>query len=220
MAHRVLHLFQPGDFDRIRAAVQEAEKKTSGEIVPYLVDASDEYEEAEWRFGVLIAVLVLGGSAAFHHYSDVWLPLDLAYLLLATAISVLSGILLVKYVPPLKRLFAGKQLIERRVSASASQAFLTEEVFKTRDRSGVLIFVSVLEHKVIVLGDAGINAKVEKKEWQDLVDSLAGAIARNEPVIGLLEAIRKTGLLLERAGVARRSDDSDELPDDLRIRER
>jgi putative membrane protein len=220
MAHKVSHLFQPGDFDKIRAAVEEAEKKTSGEIVPYLVDASDEYEEAEWRCGFLVAVLMLVGSAAFHHYSDIWLPLDFAYLMLATAISVLSGILFVKYVPPLKRLFAGRHLIDRRVAARASQAFLAEEVFKTRDRTGVLIFVSVLEHQVMVLGDAGINAKVEKKEWQDLVDSLTRAIARNQPAEGLLEAIRKTGLLLERAGVARRPDDTDELPDDLRIQER
>jgi putative membrane protein len=220
MAHKVSHLFSPADLERIRAAVKAAEGGTSGEIVPYLVDASDDYEEAEWRSGCLIAVLVLIAAAAVHHFSDVWLPLDFAFLLLATGLSVLGGILLVKFAPPLKRLFAGKHLIDRRVSARAAQAFLSEEVFKTRERTGILIFVSVLEHKVLIIGDSGINAKVAKADWQEAVDALTNAIAHDKPTEGLIEAISRAGKLLERAGVTRRGDDTDELSDDLRVRER
>lgn len=220
MAHKVSHLFSRADLDSIRGAVQSAERQTSGEIVPYLVDASDEYEEAEWRFGCLVVAVVLIAASAFHHYSDVWLPLDLAVLMLATGFSLLIGILLVKYVPFLKRLFAGKHLIDRRVSARAAQAFLSEEVFKTRERTGILIFVSILEHKVVVLGDAGINAKVNQSDWQAVVNTLTRAIATGKPTTGFIEAIGKAGDLLRREGVEHRSDDTDELPDNLRIRDR
>jgi putative membrane protein len=220
MAHKVTHLFSQADLDNIQEAVRRAEQQTSGEIVPYVVDASDEYEEAEWRLGCLVAVVVLIAASAFHHFSDVWLPLDLAVLMVATGFSLLAGVLLVKYVPPLKRMFAGKNLIERRVSARAAQAFLSEEVFKTRDRTGILIFVSALEHKVLVVGDAGINAKVDQSEWQEVVDTLTSAIAKGEPTAGFIDAIGKAGILLRREGVERRSDDADELSDNLRIRDR
>jgi putative membrane protein len=220
MAHKVSHLFTPKDLQDIRLAVQAAEKKTSGEIVPYLVDASDEYEEAEWRFGALLAVLVLGTSAAFHQFSDVWLPLDVAILVLLTGGAFLLGLGLVRAIPSLKRLFAGGALISKRVAARAAQAFLSEEVFKTRERTGILIFVSVLEHRVLVLGDSGINAKVREGQWSDVVGIVTRAIAHGTPAAGLIEAIGSAGELLLASGVERRPDDTDELSDNLRIQER
>jgi putative membrane protein len=217
MAQKVSHLFTAEDLERIKAAVQAAEGKTSGEIVPYLVDRSDEYEESEWRLGILLALLVLVGASAFHQLSELWLPLDVAILVLASASALLTGIMLGKFVPPVKRFFAGKALIDRRVNARAAEAFLAEEVFKTRERTGILIFISVLEHKVLVLGDSGINARVEKTEWQHLVDALTRSISRGNPTAALLDAIGEAGNLLARRDVRRRPDDTDELPDGLRI---
>lgn len=217
MAQKVSHLFTPEDLERIRAAVQGAEGKTSGEIIPYFVDRCDEYEESEWRLGSLLALLVLGAVSAFHRYSDTWLPIDVAVLILAVVAALLAGILLARFVPPIKRFFAGKALIERRVNARAAEAFLAEEVFTTRERTGILIFVSVLEHRVLVLGDSGINARVDKAEWQDIVDTITRSIGKRRAVEPLIDAIGKAGSLLERKGVRRRGDDTDELPDNLRI---
>ncbi len=217
MAQKVSHLFTPEDLDRVKAAVQGAEGKTSGEIVPYFVDRSDDYEESEWRLGSLLALLVLGGVSAFHHYSETWLPIDVAILILAVASALLAGIMVARFVPPVKRFFAGKALIERRVNARAAQAFLAEEVFRTKERTGILIFVSVLEHRVLVLGDSGINAKVEKAEWQDIVDTVTRSIAQGQAAGALIDAIGKAGTLLARSDVRRRADDTDELPDNLRI---
>jgi putative membrane protein len=217
MTQKVSRLFTPEDLERIKASVQAAEGKTSGEIVPYLVDRSDDYEESEWRLGSLLTLLVLGGASAFHHFSDSWLPIDVALLVLASASAFLVGILLAKYLPGVKRFFAGKSLVDRRVNARAAEAFLAEEVFRTRDRTGILIFVSLLERRVLVLGDSGINAKVEKADWQDIVDSVTRSIGRGNPSGALLEAIAKAGDLLARSDVRRRPDDRDELPDNLRI---
>lgn len=217
MAQKVSHLFTPEDLDRVRAAVQGAEGKTSGEIVPYFVDRSDDYEESEWRLGGLLALLVLGGVSAFHHYSETWLPIDVAILIFAVASALLAGIIVARFVPAVKRFFAGKALIDRRVNARAAQAFLAEEVFRTKERTGILIFVSVLEHRVLVLGDSGINAKVDKAEWQDIVDTVTRSIAEGKPAGALIDAIGKAGTLLARSDVRRRADDTDELPDNLRI---
>jgi putative membrane protein len=217
MAQKVSHLFRAKDLERIREAVRSAEGKTSGEIVPYLVDRSDDYEESEWRLGSLLGLVVLAGALGIHQFSNLWLPVDVALLVLATATAFLAGMGLARFIPPVKRFFAGRTLIDRRVSARAAEAFLSEEVFRTRERTGILIFVSVLEHKVLVLGDAGINAKVEKADWQDLVDTVTRSIAAGDPTNALLQAIGQAGTLLARSDVRRRKDDRDELPDDLRI---
>jgi putative membrane protein len=214
------HLFSPADLERVKAAVQEAEKKTSGEIVPYVVDRSDDYEEADWRCGALLGTLALGAFAALHRFTNVWLPLDFAEVVLVCLLAFLLGMGLARFVPAVKRLFAGSSLLERRVALRAADAFIGEEVFKTRDRTGILLFLSVLEHKVLVIGDQGINAKVDKRDWQDVANTVVGGITSGKPVDGLVEAIGKCGVLLEKHDVRIKPDDTDELPDDLRIRER
>jgi putative membrane protein len=127
------------------------------------------------------------------------------------------GALLVRFIPALKRLFAGEGLMARRVSQRAAQAFIAEEVFNTRDRTGILIFLSLLEHKVLVVGDAGINAKVESREWVDIVGRIVAGIRGGRPAEGLIDAIQQSGVLLQKQGVALRGDDTDELRDSLRM---
>jgi len=220
MAHRLSHLFSPADLERVKAAVKEAEKKTSGEIVPYVVDHSDEYEEAEWRCGALFGTLTLAVFAAVHRFTSVWLPLDFAEVVLLSLLAFLSGMGLARFFPPVKRLFAGNALLDRRVALRAADAFVAEEVFKTRDRTGILLFLSVLEHKVLVVGDEGINARVEKLDWQEVVSTIVEGVKAGKPADGLVEAIGKCGALLDRHNVSIRRDDTDELPDSLRIRQR
>ena len=213
----VSRLFTPSDLDRISSAVQEAEKKTSGEIVPYVVDRCDVYEEAEWRAGVLLGVCVLIVYATLERFSPSWLPPTVVDVALLMMVAAIAGGLLTRFVPACKRLFAGNHAMNRRVHQRAAEAFISEEVFKTRDRTGILIFLSLLERKVLVVGDSGINAKVKQSDWDGIVDLIVTAIRAKKPADGLVAAIAKCGSLLETEGVAIRRDDTDELPDNLRI---
>jgi putative membrane protein len=213
-------LFSTTERDRIAAAVKEAEKKTSGEIVPYIVDMSDTYEVAEWRAGVLLGVLGIAAFAGVRRFTDAWLPLDFLEMALVTMFASAAGAFLTHFLPPLQRLFAGKHLMDLRVRQRAAQAFIAEEVFATRERTGIMIFVSLFEHMVLVLGDSGIHAKVEQSDWDGIVQKLISAIRTGKPAEGMIAAVRECGRLLEMHGVARRSDDKDELPDNLRIGDR
>ena len=219
MSHTVSKFFTSADQNRIVAAVREAEEKTSGEIVPYVVGHSDLYEEAEWRagglFGVALALIVI----LLQTFTSLWLPFGLVQVLLVILLGGAIGMLLGRFVAPVKRFFAGKALLERRVAQRAAEAFIAEEVFKTRDRTGILIFLSLLERKVLVVGDAGINAKVAKNDWHDIVDRLVRGIRTGKPADGLIDAIEQCGQLLRRHGVNIRPDDKDELPDSLRLKD-
>jgi putative membrane protein len=106
--------------------------------------------------------------------------------------------------------------MERRVHQRATEAFLSEEVFNTRDRTGILIFLSLLERKVLVLGDSGINARVQQSDWHDIVQRVVSGIRSGKPAEGLTDAIHQCGLLLQKHGIAIRPDDKDELSDSLR----
>src|SRR5512140_1268393 len=148
MPQPVSLLFTDADRERIAAAVRQAESKTSGEIVPYVVGQSDAYEEAEWRCGGLLGASTLAAFSIVYSYTSIWLPLSVAELIIAALLAGALGVILPKMIPSLKRLVAGNALMERRVGQRAAEAFVSEEVFKTRDRTGILVFLSILERKV------------------------------------------------------------------------
>jgi putative membrane protein len=213
-------MFTQKDRNLIEEAVRAAELRTGGEIVPYAVIRSDHYEEAEWRAGFVVGLLSLIGLYAGQSLSLSWTPPGMLEVCAATLGGFVFGLLCVRFLPPLKRFMAGKHVIARRVEQRAAEAFMSEEVFQTRDRSGVLIFVSMLERKVLVIGDAGINAKVAKDDWHDIVRRVIEGIKKGSPAEGLIDAIQQCGILLEKHGVSRRPDDRNELTDSLRTDDR
>ncbi|MBM2841327.1 MAG: hypothetical protein HW412_1855 [Bacteroidetes bacterium] len=216
MTHIHSKFFSESDREKISLAVKEVERETSGEIVPYIVDRSDWYEVAEWRAGVICGMIPLATFGALRSFTAAWLPFGVFEISLVTMSAVILGALAAHFIPAVERLFAGADLMERRVRQRAGEAFLSEEVFATRDRTGVLIFLSLLEHRVVVLGDSGINSKVARAEWDGIVTLVVDAIKARKPADGLIAAIRRCGALLGQEGVARRKDDTDELSDNLR----
>jgi putative membrane protein len=209
--------FSQAELDKVTEAVRAAESKTSGEIVPYCVQRSDDYSIAHWRGGVLLAAFAMLASLIIHTMSRSWLPYGILEMSGTTVAAFLLGVLLARTAPPFKRLLLSHTLIDRRVSQRASLAFVTEEVFRTRERTGILIFLSFFERKVVVLGDSGINAKVKQSDWDNIVQSLVASIRQDKTIDGLVEAIRLCGDLLQQHGVERRRDDTDELSDSLRV---
>ena len=216
MSSKVSKLFTQPDLDRITAAVKEAERTTSGEIVPYVVDRSDDYDEAVWRSGFLCAMIALSVFLVVRLFTDQWLPSTIIIILMTFAAAGV-GLLLVNFISAFKLFFAGNDDIEMRVSQRAKEVFLAEEVFKTRARTGILIFLSLLEKRVAVLGDAGINAKVAESDWKDIVKLVVDGMHNGKPAEGLIDAIQRCGKLLHAHGVEIRPDDKDELINALRM---
>lgn len=210
--------FTDADLERISAAVREAEKKTSGEIVPFFVPQSDEYEEAVWRGAFTFGGLPLVVLGFLRLFSDYWLFIGILEIALSFLSASILGALVVHFLSSVKRFFAGSDLLQHRVAQRADQAFLSEEIFKTRDRTGILIFLSFLERRVVVLGDSGINAKVRQDEWDGVVQTIVAGMKDGRPAEGLIEAIRQCGELLRRRGVKRKPDDRNELANRLRAK--
>lgn len=210
------------DLERIRVAVGAAEKRTAGEIVPFVVRQSGDYDVSTWRAAsvgaLLAAAAALGASWLYDGWGLTWLY-SAWTVEAATVLGGVLGALVGEYVPAARRMLAGPGLLAETVHRRAAQAFLDEEVFTTRDRTGILLFVSLFEHRIEVVGDMGINDKVETAEWVAVVDLVRAGIVRGDLAGGLVAAVDLCGDLLHRRGVGIRHDDTDELPDTVRLRD-
>ena len=209
--------FSESDKALIKNAVSEAEKATSGEIVPYFVNTSDKYEETNLRVALYFALIALG-LAGILSYS--WslpfaiTPLEVvAFTILLSAIGYITS----RFVNPIRKALTSKETMLERVQQRALTAFLTEEIFQTENRTGIIILVSHFEHMVEVLGDSGINAKVDQKDWQHVVDIVLEGIKSGKPAEGIANGVKKCGELLVAAGLDKPADNPNELSDDIRL---
>jgi putative membrane protein len=207
-------LFTDADRQRIASAVATAETRSRGEIVTVVVNSSDDYAVTPWRAGLVGALVGAVGGAAAYLVGDHWGGDPLLWGTLPALGAALLAFLLSAQVEPLRRAWTPDVELQRRVEDRAERAFLEHELFDTRDRSGVLLFLSLFEHRAIVLGDSGINAVVAPGEWQEVVDRMILGIRSGQPAEGVVAAVEKIGPLLDRAGLERRVDDHDELPDE------
>ena len=143
-----------------------AEAATSGEIVAMVVPESDRYREAEVLGGVLLAgLLALVAGILFHHVT-VWFFVPVVVLLY-----VPCRLLLVK-VPRLKLSLISRARLESAVRERCVRAFYEKGLHRTSGETGVLIFISVLERKVWIIGDRGINERIAPETWHELVREL------------------------------------------------
>lgn len=198
------------DLEKVKSAVEAAEAGTSGEIVPMVVAVSGEYSET--RYLVSFLVLALGSVGAWL-LSPPWvldLPRFLALQLLLCVVGWTLG-----SVPGVVRFFSGARRMEENVEAAAHAAFLRQGLIETRDRTGVLIYISLLEHQVEILGDKGIHEKVGKDFWAEEVKRLVDGIRAGRMNESLLDVVGDVGRKLAEH-FPRKEGDMNELPNELR----
>lgn len=216
---RLRTLFSEADLETIRRATAAGESRTAGEIVSYIVERVVDHDTARWRgatLGALGAALAAGLANAF---GDFWGGFGVWWITLPAVVGAGAGYL-VSGLDVIGRWLIPEDHIDYSVQLRAEAAFLEEEVFATRDRTGILVFLALFEHRAVILADEGIHRAVPEGEWQQVVDDLIVGIKAKRAAAALVEAISRCGGLLEQYEVERRPDDEDELPDAPRIRER
>ena len=212
-------IFSKADLEAIRRATAAGEEGSGGEIVPYIVERVVDPDEARWpgaTLGALGAAVVTGLVNAF---GDYWGGFGVWWITLPTIVGAGVGYLAGSLDTIGRRLIPTDRL-ERAVRLRAEAAFLEEEVFATRDRTGVLVFLALFEHRALILADSGIHRSVPEGVWQEVVDDLIVGIKEGRAAKSLEAAISRCGELLEEYGVERRVDDEDELSDEPRVKER
>lgn len=195
---------------RVEKAIKETEKLTAGEIVVMIISASYEYPMANVIGATAVALPLaliltsLVGSWLWIGGQNMWLFLGLLTLFFVIFHEV------IKRIPRLKRFFISRHEIDTEVEEAAMTQFYTKGLYRTRDESGVLVLISVFERRVWILADRGINAKVPKNQWDDIVKMITVGIKQKRSADAIREAVKKIGELL-KTHFPIKPDDTDEL---------
>ena len=199
--------FTEDEKERIRQAIIAAESKTAGEIVPIIAASSARYTEIE-LLGVVVGLCA--GIIVEWFWSDPW---GSEYVNLWPIIGAFVGFLAGR-LSIIKHFVASKERITEAVHTLALASFSEHGLHYTRDHTGILILVSLLEHRVEVLADRGINAKVETGTWQEVVNVLTEGLKSNLACDAFCKAIARCGEILA-THFPRQADDQDELSNRL-----
>lgn len=192
--------FSQSDIEAIEAAIREEEKISPVEIVPYVIHASSDYEVGYWK--VLALSLLFG--VGFHSY----LPSFILAVVSATFYF---------FSATFRRIIIGRRTLDRAVWKKAKELFVEQEVFNTRDRTGVLILISMFEREVAVLADSGMYKQIPEIEWKTMSDHLASGMKHFDPTPTLIEAIKTLGQKALKIKFIEPRENPNELADGLRL---
>jgi putative membrane protein len=191
----------------VEAAVTRVEQSTSAELVVAVLPRSADH----WRGRVLVAFAwaLAAGLAVLH-----FVPANAA--ILAVVAEACVGVLgfFVLGLPPLHRFLVSPAAAEQAAHARAFQLFAQRGLYGTKRRTALLIFVSELERRVVLLGDATIHAQLGEAGWQAEVQRLIACIRAGRLRDGLLEVIAQLEPRLV-AVAPHQADDTNELPDSV-----
>jgi putative membrane protein len=203
-----MRLIDEASLEKITAAVQEAEKETAGEIVVVVAGSSSAWARPRgaFAFGVA-AVLTVSAWAVAPSFVMPWL---VAVFPVGFALAwLLSG------VPAFLRALLTDDAVDEAVLRAAKVAFVDHGVHRTKDRAGVLVYVSLFEHRVQILGDAGIHKVVGEAGWKGYVHTLASSLKGGD-VDGVVGVVKDIGRVLARE-FPPSAENPNELPDAPRL---
>jgi putative membrane protein len=200
----------------LESLIQSAEKQTSVEFVLVHREKSSNYRSFRLSLSLVSFILVSWGGLLLYDLTH-WEEFErqILHTSLTSGILVGLGIWILTRVPGVLRFLLLPSVLRKSVERGAELAFLEYEVFATRERSGVMIYISELEHAVQVIADQGLLPKIPEPVWAKLGADLAADLAQGGAFHSFREAIER---ILEAAKphFPPREGNVNELPDQVR----
>ncbi|WAC23928.1 TPM domain-containing protein [Blastomonas sp. SL216] len=216
----------PDEHCIVTAAVAEAEKQTDGEIVTVIAGHSDDYRETPIYWAVAVMFLALACIAVFPEWFEALLAqatggwehvytaseyLTLIMLALAAKFGLVHLIVGWKLV----RLALTPSAVKRaRVRQRAINLFRVSAEKRTRGLTGVLIYLSMAEHRAEIVADSAIAAKVSPDVWGEAMADMIAELRAGRAGEGMAAAVRDVGKVLAEH-FPKSDDNPNELPDRL-----
>lgn len=210
------------DKQKISEAVKKAESTTSGEIATAFIRESYDYAIYELIFAVITGFVYFVVMLLFVPQIKAWLQsmfwdYSSAHLVAFYGFSTfVAGTIFyfLANISSIDRLIVPNKKLHKKVYERALLHFMESGISYTRDRTGILIFISLLERRVVLLADSGINAKIEQSRWQNIVDHIINGIKSGNFTDNLVKSILDCGeILTEHFPI--KADDTNELANDI-----
>ena len=218
--------FSEEDHVLITEAVARAEALSDGEIVTIVADRSDSYHDVALHWAVLAMLLVPAALAALpQSLIDKASALLLGWnaeptrplVMLLLVVKLAAVFLIVRLVlahPRIRMALTPGSTKNRRVGRRALQLFRVAAEKKTHGRTGVLLYLSLLERRAEIVADEAIHSKVEPEVWGEAMVALIDKVREGCPGEGMALAVDRIGAVL--AGVLPKTlGDPNQIPDRL-----
>lgn len=214
------------DRDKIGAAVFTAEAKSAGEIVTIIADRSDGYSDIAIMWSVLAAfaaLIALAVTPEFYlglydrltgGWAQEWHPRQILAVAALVAMLKFSAVWLVQLWQPLKFFMIPDPIKHARVRARAVTCFKVGAERRTHGRTGILIYLSMQEHRAEIVADASIATKVSSEVWGEAMAAMLAEIRAGRIGDGMVAAVERVGAVLAEH-FPRAQNDVNELPDRL-----
>jgi putative membrane protein len=225
--------FSAEEKELVTDSIRKAEGSSSGEIVVMAMDESDSYREGATLGGVvlsgLISLAACLAAAVIIVLTRTWSggerdilqaareALDIVtvwYYIPMVCLLYFPCRWLLMRAPRLRMAFLSRGRLEEAVRERTLRAFYEKGLYRTRDATGVLIFISILERRVCILGDRGINEKIPAGFWEERAKELTAGIRAGERGKAVSDVIARCAGELSRF-FPRKADDTNELPDEV-----
>lgn len=180
--------FSKEDHEAVSAAIRNAEARTCGQLVCVLARASSDYIHIPLLWASAVALLTPWPLI----YFTLW---SVQRIFLVQLIVFLVAVLVLSWGPLRFGLVPGA-VRRSRAHHAALEQFVVRGISRTRNRCGVLIFVSLAEHYARIIADEGIAAKVPNAEWQSAIDALTAHMRDGRIAAGFIAAIERCGAVL------------------------
>ena len=219
-------ILSEADRARVTQAVVAAEAHTAGEIVTILTERSDGYSDIALAWSALAGFLALAAlTIAPQFYLGIyewlsggwlheWSPRMIFGVALVVATLKFGGMWLLQLWQPLKFLLIPRNIRNARVRARAVTCFRVGAERRTHGRTGVLIYLSMREHRAEIVADEAIATRVSAEVWGDAMAAMIAHIRNGDVAEGMCVAVERVGLILAEH-FPRAEDDRNELPDRL-----
>ena len=218
--------FTPEDHALVTAAVTKAERSSDGEIVTIVSEKSDSYHDVGLHYAVLAMLLVPALLAALPQSVIDWATglflgwdgtLTRVALMVFLFVKLAAVFLIVRYVlayMPLRMALTPSSTKTRRVRRRAIELFRVGAERRTVGRTGVLLYLSLREHRAEIVADEAIVGKVAPELWGEAMADLIEEVKAGRPGSGMAKAVERIGGVLAEH-FPRSAADQNELPDRL-----
>ena len=214
------------DHQKVSAAIAAAEARSDGEIVAVATPISDAYHDValHWALVPLFAVLAWAAwrpSALIWWYDFLfggWQPEPtlgqlLTLLMFFAALKFTVVLLILKWMPLRLALTPGATK-HRRVRRRAIALFNAAAERRTVGRTGILIYLSMAEHRAEIVADEAITKVTTPETWGDAMAALLVELKQGRVADGMVAAIERVGAVLAEH-FPRSATDTNEIPDKL-----
>lgn len=215
-------LIDEADRDEIARQIGEAEKGTSAELVCAVASESGRYDRAEAIVGIVTSLIAL---AALHWMQPWFLAvgswdtggIGLAIQIVTVCIAFVAGNYLASYCFPLRRIFVAQRELTREVERAAAYVFCRHSMGETKARTGLLIYVSLFERKVVILADQSCQNALGDSFVKQVRDAAVENLKTKSVKQALMVTIDQLSAQLDESLPANRELDANELANHVLI---